>query len=325
MSLGIRLRALFIVLVAGGAIWIYMAGRADVREMRDPNFSTPTPPVLAEIPLDAELVLEGRLRTNSGEPLADASVVVSANGLPHWALSDVAGRFRIDGLPAGEHELNVLVFEHAPQSFRVTLPSTELVELQLAPPRPPLETLPEVARKTLRGVLLAAAGSASAGAEIWLEPAVGTDWLTGVLPRRARADAAGRFVFEDLALGSYTARVLPAWASGGSWPVLERTEWTFDGTQVEWPLDYRPAHIELSVVDANGAALQGVLALLRESGDAQRGWPGVVSDAQGRLAYHDLASGEYELELIAGKARELRSFHVAVGEHSSLGLVPLAP
>lgn len=325
-----RWRALFVALVAVLAVWMYVRERFETRPLRAPEFKTPAPPDLAPLAAtDGANALSGRVRTSAGAPLADASIVVLEARMPRSAQTDRDGAFRVDGLSDGAHELTVLAFGEVPQTFAVTLPRAEPLELVLEPPRAPIETLPAIARATLRGRLRAAAVALD-GVELWLEPAEGSDALGGIVPRRARVASDGAFEFEALAAGGYSARVLPAWASGGSWPIVEQREftWTAEGAALE--LDYRPATASARVLDLAGRVLPGALVLLRERAVADRpahAWPARQTDAAGEVRFDDLAGGGYELEIRAGAARNqpLTEFAVAAGERIDLGNIVLTP
>jgi hypothetical protein len=180
------------------------------------------------------------------------------------------------------------------------------------------------ARRVLRGLARHALG-ATGGMEIWLEPVAVSDPLTGAYPRRTRVEASGAFAFEALAHGSYTVHVLPVWASGGSWPILARADLDWRG-EAQLELDVNTASAQLRVYDAAGSQLPGALALLRDTSQPGRAWPARESDAQGEVRFDDLPVGQFELEISAGKAREvLRPFETRAGERHDLGEIVLRP
>jgi hypothetical protein len=324
-----RWRALFVALVAVLAVWMYVRERIDTGELSAPIFGDPDPPVLAPLAAtQGEHAFSGRVRTSVGAALADASVTLLEANMPRATQTDRDGAFRFEGICAGTHELTVLAFGEEPQTFRVTLPREEALELSLAPPRPPLETLPAIERAPLRGRLRAAAGTLD-GLELWLEPALGTDPLAGVVPRRARVGNDGAFEFDALAAGAYSARVLPAWASGGSWPIVAQHDLEWRGGAEALEFDYQPATAALRVLDIAGRVMPGALVLLRERTAADRPlhvWPARESDGAGEVRFDDLAAGEYEIEIAAGGARKtLEPFRIGAGERKTLGDIVLAP
>ncbi|TAJ21303.1 MAG: carboxypeptidase regulatory-like domain-containing protein [Planctomycetota bacterium] len=328
-----RWRALFVALVAVLAVWMYVRERVETRGLRNPIFGDPDPPVLAPLEAtDGAHALAGRVRTSAGAALADASVVVREGQMPRSTQTDREGAFRFEGLRAGTHEVAVLAFGQTPQTFRVTLPSEEPLELALAAPRAPLDTLPAITRAPLRG-RLRTVSAALDGLEVWLEPAPGTDPLTGVVPRRARVGADGAFELDALAAGAYSLRVLPAWASGGSWPIVVQRDLEWSGAAADLAggleLDYRPATTALRVLDVAGRAMPGALVLLRERTAPDRPlhvWPARESDAAGEVGFDDLPGGDYEIEIAAGSARKtLDPFRIGAGERKALGDVVLTP
>ncbi|MBM3978248.1 MAG: carboxypeptidase regulatory-like domain-containing protein [Planctomycetes bacterium] len=325
MSRWFKLRVLFVVAVAAFALWTFIRERVSALPMSEPNFEKPEPPRLAPLPPSKGVhAVHGRVLTHSGDPLEEASVVVVEGGRPHTTLSGANGEYRVEGLPEGEHEVVVLSFGQAPQSFPLRLPRLEPLELVLGPPRPPLEVLPEPQRSLLRGLARHALG-ATGGMEIWLEPVAGSDPLTGAYPRRARVEAGGAFAFEALAHGSYAVNVLPDWASGGSWPILARADLAWHG-DAQLEIDVNTASAQLRVYDVAGSPLPGALALLRDTAQPGRAWPARESDAQGEIRFDDLPVGQFELEISAGKARDvLRTFETRAGERHDLGEIVLRP
>jgi hypothetical protein len=80
------------------------------------------------------------------------------------------------------------------------------------------------------------------------------------------------------------------------------------------------------VHDPAGSRLPGALALLRDTAQPGRTWPARESDAQGEVRFDDLPVGQFELEISAGKAREvLRPFETRAGERHDFGEIVLRP
>jgi hypothetical protein len=133
-----------------------------------------------------------------------------------------------------------------------------------------------------------------------LRPAPGSDPLSGAAVRRTSADASGAFAFEELPLARYELEVLPAWAAGGSWPVLARREVLHDGLALA-RIDLEAGAIEGAALDSAGAPLHGALVLVSAEADPNRVWPPAATDAAGRFRVEHLAPGRYRVRLRAGE------------------------
>ncbi len=92
------------------------------------------PPVPAQAPaMTVGPVLVGRVTSEDGDPVAQAMVTVP--GTSSAAVTDVAGRFRLAGMPAGEHTATIrrLGFEPARLSLQVGERGDSVVAVALIP------------------------------------------------------------------------------------------------------------------------------------------------------------------------------------------------
>lgn len=253
-------------------------------------------------------VLAGRVVDIDGEPAADVTVYVRSNNLPLWTRSDAQGRFRLEGLAAGPHDVALVKWGYPPRTAHLEQPG-EGLELTLAPPKPPPSPLPSIRGGALSGRVAHPLGDPYAdpeGYELQLEPRADITELQGAVLRRVRTDARGFFALEDLAHGDYRVRVVPSWAESSTWPdlisladaQLEHAQGSADF--VVFGLDC--GAIETTVVDAQGAAVDGAFAVLVDAADATRVWPPRISDAFGVLRFVDLPAGAYRLSLRAGES-----------------------
>lgn len=310
-----RLRLLFVLGVLAFALWTYMRERADVLELAPLHFDAPQPPVLAaRRAAQGELALEGRVLDAGGAPLPDASVQILAGERPCWATTDGLGRFRIEHLPSGEFEAHVLALGFAPQSFALALPASAPIDLKLQQPRAPLPGLPEIRRSELAIQVQPGPAASLAGYEVWLEPAPGTNPLAGVFPRRVRLDERGAGSCAALACGEYIARLLPAWAAGGSWPVLAELVWNQPVQGGALNLLNQAGSIAGAVRSPKGEPIEGVMLVLQQAGEPARLWPPVATDARGNYAFADVPAGDYQLELHTGAVDRVHSAQLAAGQ-----------
>jgi phage gp45-like len=78
--------------------------------------------------------ISGRILTASGDPVADA-VVMIADGPSHRdiaMLTDTAGRYRLDNLTAGDYTLLVNAEGYEPQRNQVTVGQSGVQALDIA-------------------------------------------------------------------------------------------------------------------------------------------------------------------------------------------------
>ena len=257
--------------------------------------ATTTDGVEVKVPPGA--VLRGRVTdAKTGRPVVEANVSTSAGTGPAGApigmpqpegglLTDVDGRFEIDGLAAGKVSLRV---DHADYEER-----TETVELKEG------GSTVEVALSrggALGGVVLSATRQPAAGADVSVQ--VSGEGGFGRWPfgsgTQAVTDASGRFRFDHLSAGRYSATAqLSGQASEPQSAVLTAGE----------------SKDDLVLVLAGGATLRGVVTGLPEG---QRGGVTVSANgpqqysasartgADGRFEMTGLPSGTTSLRAIAG-------------------------
>lgn len=262
--------------------------------------------------------LTGRLLTAAGAPSADALVQVEAPGGPLWTRTDTLGRFALDGLPEANGAplgVTVLAFEHLPARFELeplAAPAWD-VEWRLDPPPGELPALPPLEVEDFLGRIERPRGDTQ-GLEVRLLPPPGTDMLTGAVERRARVDADGTFRVPSLAAGVYQAQVLPAWASGGTWPVIGT------GVVSVAPRSSMPAPPPLQVTEAqvfgtvrtpDGLPLVGAMVVLRDMSAPGRLCPPLATDAVGSFSFAGLPAGSYTLDVVSGLARHSQALELA--------------
>jgi protocatechuate 3,4-dioxygenase beta subunit len=237
-----------------------------------------------EVKVPPGSLLKGRVvDAKTGRPVVEADVSASAagggGGLPPGLMSldgsglrtDVDGRFEVDGLAPGKVTLRV---DHADYEDR-----TETVELKEG------GATIEVALSrggSLGGTVLSATRQPAAGAEVTLQPAGEGGFGRGPLgggSQSAVTDASGRFRFDHLSAGRYSATAqLSGQASEPQSTVLTGGE----------------SNEDLVLVLAGGATLRGLVSGLP---DAQRG--GVMIYANGPRQFNASArtgaDGRFEL------------------------------
>ncbi len=294
-----------------------------------------TPPAqieLAEIPLPARVrALEGRVVDVDGAAQAGALVWLFSGDEPRWTNTAADGTFRLDGLQRGPWDVRVLAEDHRPLAL-VLRDTGAAQEVRLPDARRTGPTLTPLARARLVGTLIGSAEQEIEGAEVALTPTAPPEAIDAPLPRRARADASGRFEFEELVAGEYRVAVIPAWARGGSWPDLARPAASI---AVE-PLTFvhradgsAPLSIELvagsaagRLLDAEGHGLEGALVVVAPSDRPDRPWPPIATDARGGFEFRGLPPGRYALTARAGATAFAREFDVAPRSRIDLGDVP---
>lgn len=275
-----------------------------------PQLARTPPPIFAPLyaPIGAA-VLRGRVVDVDGEPVPEVALYLRSGDVPHWVTSDAEGRFAFERLLAGEIEVVVLAWGHPPRTHRLATGTGEL-ELVLPPQVPPAPRLPDLAYAPASGRVahpFSGAWVDPEGYEVIFEPRAPVTQLGGAVERRARTDARGFFAIDDLALGEYTVRVLPAWARGGTWPDLVVPELAdYDHTGESFGGDLfalQVGGIETDVRDPSGEPIEGALALLFDAENPSRAWLPQASDAFGHLRFLDLPPGSYALLVRAGEAQ----------------------
>ncbi|MBL8860835.1 MAG: carboxypeptidase regulatory-like domain-containing protein [Planctomycetes bacterium] len=294
-----------------------------------------TPPAqaeLAEIPLPARVrSVEGRVVDREGAPQAGALVWLLSGDEPRWTSTRADGFFRLDGLQRGPWDVRVLAEGHRPFALVLRDGAGEnVLRLSDAPRVAP--TVPALVRARLVGTLIGSARQELAGAEVVLTPVQPPESLDAPLPRRARADATGRFAFDELVAGAYRVSVLPGWASGGTWPDLARAAGDEGSPEFVHRADgSAPLSVDLIagsaagvLADEDGRAVAGALVTLAPSERPDRPWPPVATDARGTFEFRGLPPGGYRLEARAGSARVARDFQVTARARIEVGRLALA-
>lgn len=286
------------------------------RALRGPGLALEPFPEPARVhlpPVDVALgdaALEGVVRGADGRPVAEALVQLVQEDEPAWGYTDASGRFEIQGVWPGEHELTVASRTHKMAAFRVRAPDRSL-ELVLRDPFGPTEEIPPLERAPLKGRVLAALeGSALGGYELALVPLAPAVELGSPVERRVELVDDGSFTVPDLLLGDYRVVVLPPWAAGGDWPDLCASassgyEHTRASSQSALAIELAAGELVGVARNDEDEALEGALVLAHPKDRPERLWPPVTTDDEGGFALRDLPPGDYELELRAGQA-ELR-------------------
>ena len=292
--------------------------------------------------------LRGRVFASDGTPAVEAQVfLVSPDPAPgvaeplHWALTDAEGSFEIRNLAAGSVRV-VLSESGVPQAeFPLEIPQAEEVLWTLAEPFPPLAALPPVRRAPLSGLLSPPIGQDRtafpvAGYEIALVPMDDVHGLVGSVPRFARTDETGHFQLDDVVAGLYRVQVLPDWAAGGSWPVLDSFLLQHDA-QLELRTSLRArlrcGRLGGRLVDLEARPVEGATVLVVAKNEPGRLWPPTSTDAEGRFVVIDLPSGSYVVSLCAGSAPPMEvgaapqdpGIFVAAGSDVEIQLEPIDP
>jgi protocatechuate 3,4-dioxygenase beta subunit len=274
-------------------------------------------------------VLEGVVLDSKSRPLSDALVFVRAEDVPAWTYTDKEVRFRLERVPEGELSARIVAFGHAPGSSRIEADAADIVlRVERAyEAAPSLDTRPPGA---LSGQLsidgrAPLSGTEALGLEVLLLPLDAEricERLDGPMPARARADENGRFAFETVFPGSYSVRVVPAWAqSAGSPDLLQSLAGREPAREFEYRPDMPPLLLdlalgvwELELRDERGAPVEGAAGFLRAQSASRDAWPPQVSDALGRLRFTHLPPGEYALEVQSGAWRASRTAQLAADQ-----------
>lgn len=249
--------------------------------------------------------LRGRVEDERGRPVdgAQLRLDLADRALPppaeaRWMRSDAAGSFRLPGIdPVPTYWLRA----SRPGHVAARLTVSGLVGGHTAPPV--RVVLPR--GREARGVVLDAAEQPLSGATVRCLPsALAADaegWLTAdEALRTAVSGGDGGFLLTDLASGRVDLNVTapgfaPAWARGVELPPIEDEAAPIDiGTFVLEP----EAALAGSVVDTDGAPVEGAVITVAESGTPAR-WPrdgdappSTSSDAEGSFTVRGLAPGD---------------------------------
>ncbi len=309
------------------------------------------PPV--ELP-PSEESLEGVVLDENGIGIAGVGVhlfrrdrsVPSASDLPGggaesipWARTDAAGRFLVEGAAPGDYGVALLAAGRPVGDEDISLPNGGPVTWSLGAPLEKPVAMPEQVVRGLAGRLSAPVGVPPeeypmAGYEVWFEPVGGEQaWLAGQVPRRVAVEEDGSFGLPDLTLGRYDIRVLPPWATGGRWPLLETH--SFAHTEAEVPeepgsaarlgLRLRCGSMGGNVYDTDGSAIEGALVQIWPVDRPERLWPTAATDVEGGFLLRGLPPGTYRLRLHAGSGEHEQDVVVRIGAHAKLLPVALSP
>jgi hypothetical protein len=285
------------------------------------------------------LALRGSVHHAGAGPAADVLVaLVRAEDDPaeteplYHAYTTADGRFALARLAPGRYTVLLVHASAPPRTLALELPHAAVngdaadgdVRWELAPPLPPLDVLPELARGALEGRIVVPAALAQglvdlAGFEVVLAPTEDTPPLAGAALQRTPTDATGRFALERVVAAAYAVEVLPPWARGGSWPVLARgtARVAADG-RVTLELALEVGGLAGELAEANGRPLVGAvisvaaLDALDAVGEPQL-WPPATSDDAGRYRVALLPPGRYRVHLRAGAAATDTEVRVEAG------------
>ncbi|HTF88468.1 MAG TPA: carboxypeptidase-like regulatory domain-containing protein [Planctomycetota bacterium] len=308
-----RLALIFTVLVfslvIGGLLWRHGSKLPAARPDFTPSAAVALPhlvdPLAVVPPAGAARAdrLALRVVDPAGAAVAGAALVVRASKAPIWAFTAADGTATLEGLSPGTSRLAVLAFPHPGLELDIE-PGPEVREIALEAKATLPARLADIPRSRFAGSLRASDAEPLADFEILLLPVAAASELGGALPRRGVSDHAGRFAFDGLAHGRYLIKVLPAWASGGSWPdlVAEKSrELEFSADIVEGQVELARGGIEGEVRDDLRRALEGALVLVNQSGNETHIWPPSSSGPDGRFRIQDLPPGKYRVSCRAGE------------------------
>jgi hypothetical protein len=306
----------------------FVAARVARARQSLPSFAPASPPTLGELaaPLgDARLA--GRVLDPDGTGLAHVSVYLRCASVPHWTETDAEGRFTLEGLVEGELDVILLAWGRAPARLKTRTGDAEFVLPPIAPPPAPLPTLETAPLVGRLAHPLRNTWQESEGYELVLAPLEAPMRVGTTVERRLRVEPRGLFALDDLALGSYTLKLVPSWASGSDWPDLAHPTYA----RLQHGRDsggllvvIAAGALDVRVSGADGLPLEGALALLSPATHPARVWPPQPSDAEGRLRFLDLPPGRYELVVRAGEAEERLAVEIESGRVSAVELGPLA-
>jgi hypothetical protein len=284
--------------------------------------------------------LAGLVTTHDGRPAADAWVVLErpepferGPAPVRGEYTDANGAFRFAALAAGAYRV---VLQHAscpPRTFTTEVPAAGEVRWALAEPLPPIEAMPSLVRGALAGRVSLPAGLAPrdfSGYEVVLAPVAETHPLSGAAVRRARCAADGSFALPDLVQADYDARVLPPWASGGSWPELAHARCAHRSAETELALELRVGSLAGRLVEPPDRPLVGAVVRITSLtakdvlGKPQL-WPPIVTDGTGHFKTDPLPTGRYLLHARAGDGIQDLEVEVQGGVHHEVEFAPLAP
>ena len=263
--------------------------------------------------------LSGTLLLASGEPAVGALVQVDLPDGLSWARTNSLGRFALQDMPAGAAvwDVTVLAFNHMPARFQVQGDAAS-VAWTLPQPPAPLEALPPLKTADFVGRVVRPSGPTASleGLEVWIAPPPGTDILTGQIERRAQVSSDGSFRFPDLAAGVYQAQILPAWARGGTWPILGSGPLAIaPGSTMPQPPPLIVTEGALSgvVMDQTNEPIHGAMVVVQQASDPNHVLPPQATDAAGQFSFAGLPADEYRVEVVSGDVRRTEAITIANG------------
>ena len=158
--------------------------------------------------------------------------------------------------------------------------------------------------------MLGPAGYGVPGAEV--------DELSGAVARSLPVDAGGFFGADDLVEAAYHVRVLPLWAKGGSWPILDEIRHEHGTTEGPLTLRVKAGEVQGRLVDTGRHAIEGALVQVWPLGNKERPWPPQQTDSGGWFSVGDLPPGPYEVQVQAGGTKKQMGVQVRAGERKFL-------
>jgi hypothetical protein len=335
-----RSQLVFVTVVFTAFLTAILVGRPDDDPFAEFSFTTPRRIQVdsLEIPT-GEHRLTGVVHDAEGMPGRGARVVlvkreVTAGSVERmrWTSVEVDGTFDIGGIPEGHYAV-LLSRPDLPNTLRtISIPAESEVAWVLEAPLPPIPTLPELRRKDLVGQLSAPVGSSGPpasleGYEVVLDPGELPDLPTGATQRRVRTDAEGCFELPDLVEATYRVQVLPPWAAGGSWPVLDELPLAFladAALEVSLKVRLRTGEFTGRILDLEGRAIEGALIRVWPEGMEQRLWPPTLTDAEGTFLVRDLPAGRFTIRVRAGSGTAERVGTVRIGVREVIPFEALA-
>ncbi len=308
-----RIAAIFTCLVFSIVIGGLLSRNGAVPKARLSDFEPVSAPILPGLvdPIGAadgstpnrmdRLVL--RVVDDAGLPLPGAALVARGGVSVIWAFTKADGTASLDGLSQGNSRLAVIAFPHPCLEVDIE-PGADVRQIQLRPPATLPQALHDIARSRCAGGLAWAGLESAAGYELLLLPVARASEFGGTLPRSTVCDQSGKFAFEGLAHGRYLLKVLPPWASGGSWPDLaaeNSRELDFKGENTALTIELARGRIEGEVRDDLGRALEGALVLMNEMANESHVWPPCSTGPDGRFQFQDVPPGKYRVTCRAGE------------------------